>query len=352
MIVSFDLDGVLFVDPVKYEIEQPLRYPFNRFYPDRLRKGTVDLIHRLKNEKFQVWVYTSSYRRERYIKGIFWHYHVKFDKIINGTRHDREVQRNRKQRLPSKLPSFYRISLHIDDEESVMKNGQTYGFRVLRVSEPDPLWAEKVLQEAIRIREIENRGKQYLLFRSCFQSVLFQSAQIDAVNDRRHHRYPDIDAVHDAAFRAKQRKHVDHGMYYNTRKQTAAFVKRHRQHKSPAYRKNHLQGCFKPALSGEQIDDMSDPECQRNDCHRHRRLILRKHRPEQEPAEYHFLNKTDKDHGYHSNHQLCAAIGKRKPIPEITRREDEHRKKIKIAFHILWPAGKSVFLFKMVPLYK
>ena len=159
MIVSFDLDGVLFVDPVKYEIEQPLRYPFNRFYPDRLRKGTVDLIHRLKNEKFQVWVYTSSYRRERYIKGIFWHYHVKFDKIINGTRHDREVQRNRKQRLPSKLPSFYRISLHIDDEESVMKNGQTYGFRVLRVSEPDPLWAEKVLQEAIRIREIENRGK-------------------------------------------------------------------------------------------------------------------------------------------------------------------------------------------------
>ena len=159
MRISFDLDEVLFVSPVTHKTEAPLPFPLNRIYRERLRLGAPDLIRKLQRSGDQVWVYTSSYRRERYIKGIFWHYHVKFDKIINGTRHDKEVQRNRKQRLPSKLPSFYRISLHIDDEESVMKNGQTYGFRVLRVSEPDPLWAEKVFQEAIHIREIENRGK-------------------------------------------------------------------------------------------------------------------------------------------------------------------------------------------------
>lgn len=152
MIISFDLDGVLFVNPDRYEIEPPLRYPLSRFYPDRLRKGTVELIHRLREQKFKVWVYTSSYRGERYIRWLFRHYGVKFDKIINGTRHDREVQRDRKQRLPSKMPNFYRISLHIDDEDSVVKNGREYGFNVLRVSEPDPLWAEKVLQEANRIR--------------------------------------------------------------------------------------------------------------------------------------------------------------------------------------------------------
>ena len=82
MIISFDLDGVLFVDPVKYEIEPPLHRPFDRFYPDRLRKGTVDLIHRLKEQKYQVWVYTSSYRRERYIKWLFRHYQVKFENIL------------------------------------------------------------------------------------------------------------------------------------------------------------------------------------------------------------------------------------------------------------------------------
>ena len=157
MIISFDLDGVLFVDPVKYEIEPPLRRPFDRFYPDRLRKGTVELIHRLQDEKFKVWVYTSSYRRERYIRWLFRHYNVSFDRIINGFVHEKEVQRNRKQLLPSKLPNFYRISLHIDDEEAVVKNGKAYGFHVLRVSDPDPLWAEKVYQEAVRIREIEQK---------------------------------------------------------------------------------------------------------------------------------------------------------------------------------------------------
>ena len=157
MIISFDLDGVLFVDPKKYETEPPLKRPFDRLYPDRVRKGTVDLIHKLKEQKFDVWVYTSSFRRERYIKGLFWHYHVKFDNIINGERHEREVQRNKKLRLPTKLPSFYRIALHIDDELAVVQNGTLYGFRVMRVSEPDPLWAEKILAEANRLRENENR---------------------------------------------------------------------------------------------------------------------------------------------------------------------------------------------------
>ena len=158
MIISFDLDGVLFVDPDVCETEPPLTFPLNRFYPDRLRKGTVDLIHRLKEQKFEVWVYTSSYRRERYIKWIFWNYHVKFDRIINGTRHEKEVQKDKNLRLPSKMPNFYRISLHIDDEEMVVKNGKAYGFRVYRVSDPDPLWAEKVLQEANRIRDIEAKS--------------------------------------------------------------------------------------------------------------------------------------------------------------------------------------------------
>ena len=131
MIISFDLDGVLFVDPKICETEPPLIYPLSRLYPDRLRKGTVDLIHRLKEMKFQVWVYTSSYRRERYIKGIFWHYHVKFDRIINAARHER------------------------DDEEVVARNGKDYGFSVLLVSGPDPLWAERILAEANRLRDIQ-----------------------------------------------------------------------------------------------------------------------------------------------------------------------------------------------------
>lgn len=157
MIVSFDLDGVLFVNPAKFETEPPLNFPLDRFFPERLRKGTVDLIRRMKEQKFEVWVYTSSYRSELYIKAMFWNYHVRFDKIINGYIHDRDIQGDRKMRLPSKLPCFYHISLHIDDEETVVQDGCANGFNVLKVNDPDPLWAEKVLQEANRIRNIENK---------------------------------------------------------------------------------------------------------------------------------------------------------------------------------------------------
>ncbi|MBQ6343151.1 MAG: HAD family hydrolase [Anaerolineaceae bacterium] len=155
MKISFDLDGVLFVDPNKYETEQPLPSPLNLIYPDRLRKGTVQLVHELQNQGFEVLVYTSSYRSELYIRALFLHYRIKFAQIINADKHNEEVQSRSTVQLPSKMPAKYQISLHIDDDEIVVKNGKTYGFRVLRINEPDPEWAEKVLKEANRVREIE-----------------------------------------------------------------------------------------------------------------------------------------------------------------------------------------------------
>ena len=155
MKISFDLDGVLFVDPNKYETEPPLPSPLNLMYPDRLRKGTVQLIHDLQNQGFEVLVYTSSYRSELYIRALFWHYQIKFDEIINADKHNKEIQTRSTVQLPSKMPAQYQISLHIDDDEIVVENGRAYGFRVLSINEPDPAWAEKVLKEAHRVREIE-----------------------------------------------------------------------------------------------------------------------------------------------------------------------------------------------------
>lgn len=155
MKISFDLDEVLFVDPKTFETEPPLRFPLNRLFIERLRKGTVDLIHELQKQGFEVWVYTSSFRADVYIKTLFRHYGVKFDGIINGYRHMDEVQKNRKEVMPQKMPGFYRISLHVDDEDAIIANGRTYGFKVLRVCEPDEHWAEKVIAEANRIRKLE-----------------------------------------------------------------------------------------------------------------------------------------------------------------------------------------------------
>lgn len=159
MRISFDLDDVLFVSPEKYETEPPPRPPFDRFFPERLRKGTPELIRTLQQEGFDVWVYTSSYRSVRYLRALFSRYGIHFDDIVNAQRHLREVQRDRLQILPQKMPQYYRISLHVDDEDVIHENGKRYGFRTLRVCEPDPQWAEKVLKEANRIRTLEEKTR-------------------------------------------------------------------------------------------------------------------------------------------------------------------------------------------------
>ena len=156
MRVSFDLDEVLFVNPEKYETEPAPRFPLNILFPERLRKGAPELIRQLQREGFEVWIYTSSFRTETYLKALFRQYGVRFDQVVNGLRHQKEVQRNRKQ-VPTKLPSFYHIGLHIDDEDAVIQNGQVHGFKTLRVYEPDPDWQEKILREARRLRELSSR---------------------------------------------------------------------------------------------------------------------------------------------------------------------------------------------------
>ena len=155
MKISFDLDEVLFVSPDNYEVEPELRFPLNKMFPERLRKGTPYLINELQRRGFEVWVYTSSFRSEVYIKTLFRNYNIRFDSIVNGYRHKKEVQGTNKMTLPQKMPSHYRISLHIDDEDIVVRNARSYGYRVLQIYEPDPEWTQKILDEAERIRKLE-----------------------------------------------------------------------------------------------------------------------------------------------------------------------------------------------------
>ena len=62
---------------------------------------------------------------------------------------------NREQLRPQKMPQFYRISLHIDDEDVIVQNARTYGYKVLQIYEPDPDWTTKIIDEAERIRKLE-----------------------------------------------------------------------------------------------------------------------------------------------------------------------------------------------------
>ena len=115
MRVSFDLDEVLFLSPQTHKTEPRLPFPLRNIFKERLRKGTPELIWELQIQGYEVWIYTSSFRSESYIRRLFRCYGIRLDGIVNGTRHLKEVQRDNKTVLPQKLPNRYRISRHIDD---------------------------------------------------------------------------------------------------------------------------------------------------------------------------------------------------------------------------------------------
>lgn len=158
MIISFDLDDTLFVSEENFKTEPILRFPMNLIYKERLRSGTVELMKYIREQNIKLWIYTTSYRSEQYIRGLFRCYGVKLDKIINGEKHAEDVQTSRADGMPSKYPSKYRIDLHIDDDITVAQNGKIYGFNVLIVGSQDDEWTQKIKKEIERIK----RNRSYI----------------------------------------------------------------------------------------------------------------------------------------------------------------------------------------------
>ncbi len=153
MKVSFDLDDTLFVPKEKFKTEQVLKFPFCLIYKERLRFGTKKLMEYIRRQGIELWIYTTSYRSEHYIRGLFRCYGIKLDCVVNGEKHANDIQAGHREGMPSKYPSKYRIDLHIDDDISVAQNGKIYGFHVLIIGSQDDEWTDKVVKEIERIRK-------------------------------------------------------------------------------------------------------------------------------------------------------------------------------------------------------
>lgn len=54
--------------------------------------------------------------------------------------------------MPSKLPNKYRIDLHIDNDRSVKKNGETNGFRVYLLKEENENWTKDLWDLVMKIK--------------------------------------------------------------------------------------------------------------------------------------------------------------------------------------------------------
>lgn len=145
MRISFDVDDTLVCDP-STPAEPPLSWPYRWFYPEPLRQGAPALMHTLLRDRHELWIYTTSHRGERYLKGWFRTWGVRLGGVVNQSVHERVVGR----RGPSKFPPAFGIDLHVDDSEGVREEGLKHRFAVVVVSPSDLDWAAKVQEGVAR----------------------------------------------------------------------------------------------------------------------------------------------------------------------------------------------------------
>lgn len=146
MRISFDVHDTLVCDP-STPTEPPPSWPYRWFYPEPLRRGTPALLHSLLRDRHELWIYTTSHRGERYLKGWFRTFGVRLGGVVNQARHEATVGR----RGPSKYPPAFGVDLHVDDSEGVREEGLQHRFAVVVVSPGDLDWAAKV-REAVERR--------------------------------------------------------------------------------------------------------------------------------------------------------------------------------------------------------
>jgi hypothetical protein len=144
MRISFDVDDTLVCCPPGLT-EQFVPWWRRGWYPELLRRGTRALMNELTTGGHEIWIYTTSYRSQRYMRGWFRSFGVTLRGVVNQDRHERVVGRQG----PSKYPPAFGIDLHVDDSDGVALEGKQHRFRVVVVSPGDPDWATRVL-DAVR----------------------------------------------------------------------------------------------------------------------------------------------------------------------------------------------------------
>jgi hypothetical protein len=156
MRISFDLDNTLIC--YQPEVPQEPRLPgYLRWLAinEPLRRGTVDLIRQLRSRGWEVWIYTTSHRRESAVRRWLRLHGARIDGFVNQDVHESHLRRSPEDRPPSKNPAVFGIDLHVDDSEGVKIEGERYGFQVVVVAPEDVEWADKVLRA---VGELERRG--------------------------------------------------------------------------------------------------------------------------------------------------------------------------------------------------
>ena len=152
MRISFDLDDTLicYQSGVPSEPRPPW---YLRWFAgnEPLRRGAVELMDRLRLSGWELWIYTTSYRKPASVRWWLWCYGVRVSRVINQDVHDKTFPRTGNQYPPSKNPGAFAIDLHVDDSDGVRMEGEQHGFRVVVVDPYDANWMDLVLSATAEV---------------------------------------------------------------------------------------------------------------------------------------------------------------------------------------------------------
>ena len=146
MRISFDIDDTL----IFYDVEKRSKCHHRLLNGERLRDGTVELMKKLQKEN-ELWLYTSSLRSEFVLTACFLLKGIKIQRVVNHAEHLEILKERNITERCTKLPSYFHIDLHVDNEEGVKMQGDRFGYNVLIIDPDDEKWTDKVLKRVKKL---------------------------------------------------------------------------------------------------------------------------------------------------------------------------------------------------------
>ena len=143
--IALDLDEVVFVSDQDPEAEKKLAFPFNKIYKERLKRGIPALFYFLKNNHYDIWVYSANYYGMDYIRNLFKLYHVQLDGIVTGAALNRRSDEATRKQMKELLDNKYQQSIHLDNEGLTVVNNVTKDFEDYKLSGSAATWSQEVM---------------------------------------------------------------------------------------------------------------------------------------------------------------------------------------------------------------
>lgn len=120
----FDLDEVLLRPSDDPYLEPPLLFPFNLHFRERLRMGVPALFYFLKQQGYDIWIYSSTFYSNDDVEAFFRHYHANIDGAITGF----AKRTGSFEKIQAMFDDKYAITLHIDNESVLLTQERPMDF--------------------------------------------------------------------------------------------------------------------------------------------------------------------------------------------------------------------------------